>query len=63
MLSPACAPAPAPIGVDIRGAKPLQVGRTGGLRRFAAREAGDRLRRVPDAVKISISTINRACGL
>jgi hypothetical protein len=31
--------------------------------RFLAREAGDRLRLVPDASSISISTINRACGL
>jgi hypothetical protein len=33
------------------------------LQRFVAREAGDRLRPVPDASNISISTINRACGL
>ena len=32
-------------------------------RRFPARGAGDRLRPVPDASSISISTINRACGL
>jgi hypothetical protein len=31
--------------------------------RFLAREVGDRMRLVPDAAKISISTINRACGL
>jgi hypothetical protein len=33
------------------------------LRRFLAREGGDRLRPVPDAASISISTINRSCGL
>jgi hypothetical protein len=33
------------------------------LYRFVAHEAGDRLRPVPDAASISISTINRACGL
>jgi hypothetical protein len=32
-----------------------------GVRRFHARETGDRMRPVPDAAKIS--TINRACGL